>query len=105
MGEIRDGPYAGDNNRLQHVDNVSWVHGKHNFRFGFEYNRQNYNQVGNQFPLGQFSFQPNTTRSPSGTGGYALAEFLLGNLYKSTSAVHLAKTRFQCNVEEPFVDV
>ncbi|PYS09350.1 MAG: hypothetical protein DMG17_27125 [Acidobacteria bacterium] len=104
IGDITDGPYAGDNNTLQLVDKLSWVHGKHNFRFGFEYNRQNYNQVGNQFPRGQFSFQPNTTRSPSGTGGYAFAEFLLGNLYQSTVAVAIANTRFQRNVEHAFVD-
>jgi len=40
------------------VDNVSWTKGKHTFRFGFEYNRQNFNQVGNQFSRGQFTFQP-----------------------------------------------
>jgi carboxypeptidase family protein len=104
IGDSTDGPYAGDNNTLQLVDKLSWIHGKHNLRFGFEYNRQNYNQVGNQFPRGQFSFQPNTTRSPSGTGGYAFAEFLLGNLYQSTYAVSIANTRFQRNVEHAFVD-
>src|SRR5437899_5925574 len=41
IGDITDGPYAGDNNTLQLVDKLSWVHGKHNFRFGFDYNRQN----------------------------------------------------------------
>src|SRR5215831_14975830 len=92
IGDGTDAPYANDNNTLQFVEKLSWIHGKHNFRFGFEYNRQNFNQVGNQFPRGQFSFQPNTTRSPSGTGGYAFAEFLLGNLYQSTYAVAIANT-------------
>jgi hypothetical protein len=110
IGDITDGPYAGDNNTLQFVDKLSWVHGKHNFRFGFEYNRQNYNQVGNQFPRGQFSFQPNTTQSAPDpvtgkrTGGYAFAEFLLGNLYQSTVAVAIANVKFQRNVEHAFVD-
>src|SRR5881296_132175 len=111
LGDGTDAPYANDNNTLQLVDKLSWIHGKHTFRFGFEYNRQNYNQVGNQFPRGQFSFQPNTTQTevlingrPSRTGGYAFAEFLMGNLYQSTIAAALANGRFQRNVEHAFVD-
>src|SRR3989454_7652218 len=104
LGDGTDSPYAPDNNTLQLLDKLSWIHGKHTFRFGFEYNRQNYNEVGNQFTRGQFSFQPNTTQSPSRTGGYAFAEFLLGNLYQSTIAVAIANGRFQRNVEHAFVD-
>ena len=104
LGDGTEGPYANDNNTLQLVDKLSWIHGKHTFRFGFEYNRQNYNQVGNQFARGQFSFQPNVTRSASLTGGYAFAEFLLGDLYQSTIAVSIANVRFQRNVEHTFVD-
>src|SRR5213594_269959 len=104
LGDGTEGPYASDNNTLQLVDKLSWIHGKHNFRLGFEYNRQNFNQVGNQFPRGQFSFQPNVTQSPSRTGGYAFAEFLLGSLYQSTISVALANGRFQRNVEHAFID-
>src|SRR5438094_7854271 len=104
LGDGTDAPYANDNNTLQFVDKLSWIHGKHNLRFGFEYNRQNFNQVGNQFPRGQFSFQPNVTQSPSRTGGYAFAEFLLGDLYQSTLSVALANGRFQRNVEHAFID-
>src|SRR5262249_31876626 len=78
LGDSTEGPYANDNNTLQLLDKLSWVHGKHTFRFGFEYNRQNYNQVGNQFSRGQFVFQPNATTSASGAGGDALAQFLYG---------------------------
>jgi hypothetical protein len=104
LGDSTEGPYANDNNTLQLLDKFSWVHGKHNFRFGFEYNRQNYNQVGNQFSRGQFVFQPNVTQSASRTGGYAFAEFLLGDLYQSTIAVAIANARFQRNVEHAFID-
>jgi hypothetical protein len=104
LGDSTEGPYANDNNTLQLVEKLSWIHGKHNLRFGFEYNRQNYNQVGNQFSRGQFVFQPNTTQSPTKTGGYAFAEFLLGNLYQSTNAVAIANAKFQRNVEHTFVD-
>ena len=45
----------------QIVDNVTWVKGKHSLRLGFEYNRQTFNQLGNQFSRGQFSSRPLTT--------------------------------------------
>jgi Carboxypeptidase regulatory-like domain len=104
IGDSTEGPYANDNNTLQFVEKLSWIRGKHAFAFGFEYNRQNYNQVGNQFSRGSFTFQPNTTRSSSGTGGYAFAEFLLGHIYADTNAVAIANARFKRNVEHAFVD-
>src|SRR5262249_47697766 len=104
LGDSTEGPYANDNNTLQLIDKLSWIHGKHTFKFGFEYNRQNYNQVGNQFARGQFTFQPNATQSPTRTGGYGFAEFLLGDLYQSTIAVAIASAKFQRNTESAFFD-
>ncbi len=104
IGDTQDGPYFIDDNTLQLVDNVSWVRGKHAVRFGFEYSRQNFNQIGNQFSRGQFAFQPNATQSATKTGGDAFAEFLLGDIYQSTVAVALANAQFQRNAEAAFVD-
>jgi hypothetical protein len=104
FGDNTDGPYANNNNTLQVVDNLSWIHGKHTFRFGFEYNRQNYDQVGNQFSRGNFVFQPNATQSSTKTGGDAFAEFLLGDLYQSTVAVAIASANFQRNAWAAFAD-
>ena len=104
IGDNTDGPYANDNNTLQLVDNVSWIKGKHTFRFGFEYNRQHYNQVGNQFSRGNFVFQPNATQSSSKTGGDAFAEFLLGDLFQSTVAVAIANATYVRNAEAAFFD-
>jgi hypothetical protein len=104
LGDSTDGPYANSNNNLQFVDNVSWIHGKHSFRFGGEYQRQNYNQVGNQFSRGQFTFQPNATASSTLTGGDAFAEFLLGTLYQSEVAVGIANATFQRNTMALWVD-
>jgi len=56
-----DGPYVVTDPTWQIVDNLSWVRGKHSLRFGFEYNRQTFNQLGNQFSRGQFSSQPLST--------------------------------------------
>ncbi len=104
IGDNTDGPYVITNNSLQLVDNLSWIKGKHTFRFGFEYTRQNFNQVGNQFSRGNFVFQPNATQSPTHTGGDAFAEFLLGDLYQSTVAVAIASANFQRNAEAAFID-
>jgi Carboxypeptidase regulatory-like domain len=104
IGDANDGPFANDNNTLQFVDKVSWLRGKHSLAFGFEYNRQNYNQIGNQFSRGLFSFQANATRSPQGTGGHAFAEFLLGDIFTSTNAVAIADAKFQRNVYHAFID-
>jgi hypothetical protein len=104
IGDTQDGPYFINDNTLQLVDNVSWTRGKHTFRFGLEYDRQNFNQIGNQFSRGQFGFQPNATQSSTKTGGDAFAEFLLGDVYQSTVAVALATANFQRNAEAAFVD-
>lgn len=107
LGDSSDGPYVINDNVLQFNDNLSWTHGKHTFRFGFEYSRQNFNQLGNQFSRGQFTFQPNGTKSGingAGTGGDAFSEFLLGNIYTSTVAVSIANALYQRNAEAAFVD-
>jgi hypothetical protein len=105
IGDANDGPFVNNNNTLQFVDKLSWIHGKHSFSFGFEYDRQNFNQVGNQFSRGTFTFQPLSTRNPAdNSGGYAFAEFLLGNLFVSTTAAAIADAKFQRNVEHAFID-
>ena len=96
IGDSTEGPYANNNNTLQFLDNFSWIHGNHTFRFGGEGRRENYNQVGNQFARGQFTFQPNATQNPATTsGGDTFADFLLGDLYQSEAAVSIASAKFQ----------
>ncbi len=102
-----DGPYVINDPTWQIVDNVTWVKGKHSLRLGFEYNRQTFNQLGNQFSRGQFSSGPLTTSVLSGgklTGGDSLADFLLGNLQQSTVAVAVANANYVRNVESAYVD-
>ena len=52
IGDNSDFPYQNANNTTQFVDNLSWIKGKHTLKFGFEYNRQNFNQEGNQYLRG-----------------------------------------------------
>jgi outer membrane receptor protein involved in Fe transport len=104
IGDSNEGPYENNNKTLQLVDKLSWIRGNHTLRFGLEYNRQNYNQVGNQFSRGLFTFQANTTRSATNAGGHAFAKFLLGNLFVSTNAVAIADAKFQRNAYHAFID-
>ena len=108
-----DGPYVVTDPTWQIVDNVSWIKGKHSLRFGFEYNRQTFNQLGNQFSRGQFSSQPIATALQTKdpvtgavtlSGGDALADFLLGNLTQSTVAVAVADANYVRNVEAAYAD-
>ncbi len=113
FGDNTDGPYENKNNTTQFIDNISWNHGKHSFKFGFEYDRQNFNQIGNQYPRGQYSFSPNATtcqlqsscpNGKIGSGGDAFAEFLLGYSFQDTVAVAAADAKFQRNMAAAFVD-
>jgi hypothetical protein len=107
IGDANDGPFANDNNYVQVVDKLSWIHGKHTFAFGGELSRQNFNQVGNQFSRGVFTFQPSalTTANPAdGKGGYAFADFLLGRLFQSTNAAAVADAKFRRTIFHAFID-
>ena len=102
-----DTPYVTSDPIWQIVDNVTWVKGKHSLRLGFEYNRQNFNEFGNQFLRGQFTSQALTTSLLSGgslTGGDALADFLLGDMQSSTVALAPANAKYVRNVEAGYVD-
>ncbi len=94
IGDSTEGPYANTNSTLQFVDNFSWIRGKHTFRFGGEFRREHYDQVGNQFARGQFTFQPNATVNPATkTGGDSFADFLLGTPYQSEAAVAIGSAK------------
>ena len=105
LGDSTEGPYANDNNTLQLVDNLSIIRGKHTFRLGGEFRREHYNQVGNQFARGQFTFQPNATQNPvTATGGDTFGDFLLGDLYQSEAAVAIASAKFERNSYAFYID-
>jgi hypothetical protein len=114
IGDIGgDGPYVVTDPTTALVDNISWVKGKHSLRFGFEYNRQTFNQLGNQFSRGQFFAQPistslETKNATTGvvtlSGGDSLADFLLGDLSQATVAVAVANANYVRNVEAFYAD-
>jgi hypothetical protein len=105
IGDITDGPFAVDNDTLQFVDKLTWLKGRHTIGIGAEYSRQHFNEVGNQFSRGSFEFQANRTRNPTNnTGGYAFAEFLLGQSFRTSVALAVAEGKFVRNVFHAFID-
>ena len=62
IGDSTDGPFENKNSTLQFLNNTSITRGKHSFRFGGEIRRDQFNQVGNQYGRGSFSFSRRKTR-------------------------------------------
>jgi outer membrane receptor protein involved in Fe transport len=106
FGNDSEGPYENNNSSVQFIDNFSWVRGKHAFKFGGEVRQDRYNQIGNQFARGQFTFQRNATNNLalSGVSGDPFADFLLGEVYQAEAAVSIANAQFRSTGFALYVD-
>ena len=96
FGNATASPFTINDKYYQGIDNFSWIIGKHSLRMGGEYRYNEFPQVGNEFPRGQFFFPGNYTQVNSVTnaqsGGYSGADFLLGwNTRTDIAAVALAR--------------
>jgi len=64
------------------IENLSWVHGKHTMKFGFEIDRDQLNQDAASNAQGSFNFSNSMTSQPDGsnfgTAGSSVASLLLG---------------------------
>ncbi len=110
LGDSTDGPYVGTDPDTSVNDNINWVHGKHSIDLGFQYERQVFNELGNQQSRGNFVFQANATAKVTSPGvlapgtGSAFADFLLGQIDNSTYAVSIANANYVRNVESGYID-
>ena len=110
LGDSSDGPYVTSDPDISINDNINWVHGKHFIDLGFQYERQTFKELGNQFSRGNFVFQRDPTAQVTSPGvlapgtGSAFASFLLGDLYSSTYAVQIAQANYKRNVEAVYID-
>jgi len=64
-------------------DNLTWVHGRHTFKFGGTYQRNSYDGLGDSGAAGTIDFATGETAVPGNTnyktgGGNSFASFLLG---------------------------
>lgn len=108
FGNPTSSPFQIDDKYFQWVDNFSWVMGKHALRFGGEYRYNQFPQVGNEFPRGQFYFDSQYTNAVTpgggGSGGYTGADFLMGDTYDAIVAVSLAKADFRNSEWATYID-
>ena len=67
------------NNSLDLIENLSWVKGQHNLKFGAYVFRLQFNPSESPNARGSFTFTPRYTSSAAGLGdGSSFADFLLG---------------------------
>ncbi len=105
FGNPSNGPFAIDNKTFQIIDNFSWIIGKHSLRMGGEYRYNKFNQLGNEFPRGQFQFNGSYSANPNNlSGGYSGADFLTGTFFRADIAVALAQGNFRNHEWAGYVD-
>ncbi len=108
FGNPTSSPFQINDKYYQFADNFSWVVGKHSLRFGGEYRYNQFPQVGNEFPRGQFLFNGQYTNmvtpTGGGTGGYTGADFLMGDTYDAIVAVALAQANFRNSEWAAYID-
>ena len=91
-------------------ETLSWIHGKHNLRFGGDYRRVHRDFLGGSNATGSFTFTglfteaPGTTSTANATpaSGSALADFLLGLAQSTTIDSSVAKSYLRDNVYDAY---
>ncbi len=104
-GNPTSSPFAIDDKVFQGVDNFSWIKGKHSLRMGGEFRYNQYPQVGNEFPRGQFFFTGAfTSNANTQAGGYSGADWLLGYTQRVDMAVALVSADYRNHEWAAYVD-
>jgi hypothetical protein len=80
---------------LSFSETLSWIHGKHNLRFGGDYRRVHRDFLGGSNSTGTFTFSGKFT-------GSSLGDFLLGEPQETTIDVAAAKSYLRENVMDVF---
>jgi hypothetical protein len=85
-------------------ETLSWIHGKHNLRFGGDYRRVHRNFLGGSNSTGSFTFSGKFTEDPAldPTTGSALADFLLGLPQETNIDAPTSKSYLRDNVWDLF---
>lgn len=83
VGECNDCPFVNWDTVIQAKDDVAWTKGKHSFKFGVDFRRTRYNQIGAIVPRGRFTWDGRFTQNVVNNAGQTntgtpMADFLLG---------------------------
>jgi len=80
IGECNDCPFVNWNTSFQFSDGFSWNIGRHQVKFGGDYRRLRYNEIGAVVPRGRFTWNGQYSGAP-------LADMLLGYMSNSESQI------------------
>ena len=73
------------------IENLTWIHGKHTMKFGFEVDRDQINQDATSNAQGSFTFSNSMTSQPDGsnfgTAGSSVASLLLGAVSSASAYI------------------
>jgi hypothetical protein len=99
FGEPVNGPFVERSHIFQFLDNVSVVRGNHSFKFGAEYRRNRFNELGNAFPRGAFAFDAKATFDPARRAdtGHPFGDYLLGESRQSQRILLLPSALLRSN--------
>jgi outer membrane receptor protein involved in Fe transport len=107
LAGLSDGQSSSDRNQTNALSySLSWNHNRHNFTFGGDFRRQEFNYLSQQDPRGALAFTGAATAGQSGgvsVGGSDLADFLLGVPDTSTVAFGNADKYFRESVYSAYV--
>ena len=105
FGNPTSSPFLIDDKIFQFVDNFSWNIGKHSLRMGGEYRYNEFPQIGNEFPRGQFFFTGAYTGNPNTQStGYSGADLVQGYISNSLIAVALVSSDFRSSEWATYID-
>ncbi len=99
FGGETNGPWSTRNRTVQALNNTSIIAGSHSIKFGGEFRRDHYNQLGAQLATGQFRFDGVATADPStfGSTGESFADFLLGTATRSERIMAFYDAKLRAN--------
>ncbi len=105
FGNPTSSPFQINDKVFQGVDNFSWIIGKHSLRMGGEYRYNEFPQLGNEFPRGQFFFNGSspairTRRAPATRARTSCWAYM----HNSIIAVALASADFRNSEWAAYVD-
>jgi len=85
-------------------ETLSWMHGKHNLRFGGDYRRVHHDFLGGSNATGSFTFSGKFTQDQAqdSSTGSSLADFLLGYPQETTIDVTAGKSYLRDNVFDAY---
>jgi hypothetical protein len=90
VGECNDCPFVNYNTTFMLSDNFSWTVGRHAVKFGGEYRRLRFNQIGAVVPRGRFSWNGQYTGNP-------MSDYLLGDMSNTEGQVGAPIANFRQN--------